>query len=375
MVEFKQFYTQQEVSQLLISLLEHDYPVSCLELSAGEGALLDSALVKFPHLNITAFDIDPKNADFLSSKYPSANIYCIDSTSQDLAGILKEDTFDIALCNPPFHFIDNNPQFQLILEEVFGQTIKSKRIRAEVVFMAINLLYLKDGGELIIVLPDLFYSSDYYIWLRTLLTKKFTIKNIIECEHRSFLKTEAKTHVFHIIKSSEQQGEISFFKYGDGIAFHKGNICLNPSRVERKRVSNLNNSDYSIFRGRLSGKECKASGYSYFHTNSFNSITYKSRDIIPDGNFVARNGDVLIARVGSRVIGKYEVFKGEKAIVSDCIFCIQFKNNEFKLYFLDFWEKNKDGWLQENMKGTCAKHISLASVHNLLEQLFVTFML
>ncbi|EKY3883892.1 N-6 DNA methylase [Enterobacter hormaechei] len=374
MVEFKQFYTQQGVSELLISLLEHEEPITCLELSAGEGALLDSASTKFPHMEITAFDIDPKNAALLSAKYPKADIYCMDSTDQKIHSILHSSRFDIALCNPPFQTINNTKQFESIVEDVFGTSISTKKIRSEVIFLAINLLYLKDGGELAIILPDLFFSSASYNWLRRALINNFTIKNIIECEHRSFLKTEAKTYIFHISKSISEISKISYFKYKNVGDIQKDYISVDSLEKKEPKLSEPNNDYYSVFRGRLSGKECKKSGCSYFHTNSFKEITYTTTaEESIEEHFIAKNGDVLIARVGSRIVGEYEIFKGNKAVVSDCIFCLSFYNEDFKIFFLDFWMKNKHEWLESHISGTCAKHISLLSIRNLLEELLKDF--
>ncbi|MDI6459381.1 N-6 DNA methylase [Cronobacter malonaticus] len=373
-VEFKQFYTQKGISQLLISLFEHEDPVTCLELSAGEGALLDSASLKFPLMEITAFDIDPKNVELLRSKYPNAHIHCMDSTSHEIHDTLKDVQFDIALCNPPFNTINNTIQFQTIVEDIFKKTISTKKIRSEIVFLAINLLYLKEGGELAIILPDLFYSSPSYNWLRNALVNGFTIKSIIECEHRSFLKTEAKTYIFHIKKVKEKLHKIAFFKYENGNGIQKCDIL--PSSLERIELkpSTVKNEYYSAFRGRLSGKDCKNSGYPYFHTNSFNQLTYAKVCNIFGENIIAKRGDVLIARVGSRVIGKHEIFQGDGAIISDCIFCIRFNDDVFKDFFLDYWMKNKNVWLKENIKGTCAKHISLVSIRTLLEDLLTKFL-
>lgn len=373
MVEFKQFYTQQGVSKLLISLLEHEEPVTCLELSAGEGALLDSASTKFPHMEITAFDIDPKNAGLLCAKYPNAHIYCMDSTNQEIHDILQDARFDIALCNPPFQTINNTKQFEVIVKDVLGTSISTKKIRSEIIFMAINLLYLKDGGELAIILPDLFFSSSLYIWLRKALLDRFTIKNIIECEHHSFLKTEAKTYIFHIKKSKSDAKTISFFKYKNGNELQKNEISTNSLIKDEIHSKTTKNNYYSAFRGRLSGKECKKLGCSYFHTNSFKDVTYTTAEESIEGDFVAHKGDILIARVGSRVVGKHEIFKGNKAIVSDCIFCVTFYDDKFKSFFLDFWMKNKTEWLEKNIRGTCAKHISLISIRNLLDHILIDF--
>ncbi|WP_350327094.1 methyltransferase [Pectobacterium aroidearum] len=357
MVEYKQFYTESDVSAKLSNSIEAINPENCLELSAGEGALIAAILDKHPKLSITAVDIDCKNSLILKDKFPEAEVICGDSTSSNIYESIYDESYDIALCNPPFKKIPSSELINFILKDVTGERNKRKSIRSEIVFLLINLKKLKPLGELAIILPDMFFTSLRYSWLRAYLVNNFSLIKVIECEHNSFRKTEAKTHIYHIIKKCpDRLSSVCFLSanksiklsYDEFISAHKKNTSLHD-------FDNL----FFLFRGKLSGKECRLSGLPYFHTTSFVANTYMSDKIIEKSEKCAMEGDILIARVGTRVIGKTTIFSSPPSLVSDCIFCLRIKDLRVRDFFLTHWNADKNDWLAKHAKGTCAKNISL----------------
>ncbi|WP_413739830.1 N-6 DNA methylase [Sodalis sp. RH14] len=375
MVEFKQFYTSETISDLLVSLLSHTDVASCLELSAGEGALLDAILKRFSGIKITAIDIDNKNFHKLLEKYPEHRIFCCDSTHEELLDTLDGQLFDVAVCNPPFLSVSSNDYLRSIISRVFNYNVKTKKIRAEIIFLCINLLHLVPNGQLAIILPELFFSSDQYLWLRKALTEKYVINQIVECEHNSFVNTEAKTHIYHLVnRIPKKQHEFKITIKPN--AFQGTKIIRLQDFVSKRHVETSTSFDdyFIIFRGKLSGKECKESSYPYFHTTSFNARFESFENSIEYSARKAQKNDILIARVGTRILGKTEVFLGNSAIVSDCIFCIRIFDASIREYFLNFWLQNRSDWLKNNAKGTCAKHISLYSVKELIESVICEYL-
>lgn len=362
MVEFKQFYTERDVSDKLAGLIQTTLPETCLELSAGEGALIDAVLKIHPHVNITAVDIDKKNIAYLRKKYSGINVLCGDSTLPEVFDLIDNSSFDIALCNPPFKNIDINPFLASMVFDITGKKIKGDKIRAEVVFLLLNLKKLKFSGELAIILPDMFFSSLTYLWLRDFIIKNLNLRKIIECEHKSFKKTEAKTHIYHIKNENvRKQSNILFEK--NGKEYHLS--CVNfVSSNNFPEASEKYDDKFILFRGRKSGKECRNSGVSYFHTTSFDSHPAGKETTTDAQEYTAFKNDILIARVGTRVLGKTIVFQGNPSLVSDCIFCLRISNENLRNYFFYRWVEEKENWISANAKGTCAKHFSLVSFKN-----------
>lgn len=356
MVEFKQFYTESNVSEMLASLIEQSYPKSCLELSAGEGALIDALLKRFPKIKITAVDIDARNVEFLSNKHPDAICYFMDSTTPEFFTLVPCESFDVAICNPPFKFIEVNDYLLSLIKNMTSKVINAKKIRAELVFLILNIMKIKKGGELAIILPDVFYSSKSFVWLRTFLISNFEIKKIIECNHKSFKKTEAKTHIYHIKKNGPSKSERLFLVRGFTTISLSHKEFVNEKLIPK---SDIVDSYFHLFRGKKTGKECRMSKKSFFHTSSYsNPSDYQNVEPLANESMV-KFGDILIARVGSRVLGKSILYTGTNAILSDCVFCLRINDPAMRDYIFKAWENDKIQWLECHATGTCAKHISL----------------
>ncbi|ECF4632411.1 N-6 DNA methylase, partial [Salmonella enterica] len=340
MVEFKQFYTEREVSDKLAALIQIARPSNCLELSAGEGALIDAVLKKYPKVHVTAVDIDYKNASYLRGKYPDVNVLCGDSTLPELCDLINDSSFDIALCNPPFKSIVINSYISSLVFDMTGKKFKGDKVRAEIVFLLLNLKKLKSSGELAIILPDIFFSSLSYSWLREYLINNFSVSKIIECEHKAFKKTEAKTHIYHIRNVfSRKQSQIAFEKNGCEIYLSNMDFIFKNQFPD---ASEEFDDKFLLFRGKKSGKECRNSGLPYFHTTSFDSILTEKETNFNSYDGIALKNDILVARVGTRVLGKTVVFKGTSALVSDCIFCLRISDENLRDYFVDRWLDDKE---------------------------------
>lgn len=373
MVEYKQFYTKSDVSIKLSDSIEANNPEKCLELSAGEGALISAILDKHPRLSVTAVDIDYKNVLILKEQFPGIEVICGDSTVPKVYESIHDESYDIALCNPPFKNIPSSEFTDSLVNEMTGNIYKSKNIRAEIVFLLVNLKKLKFSGELAIILPDMFLTSLQYSWLRKFLVNNVKVIKIIECEHNSFRKTEAKTHIYHLIKKDPDENSlINFLAKGEQFKLSAVEFI---SIQKNYNVSHDFDNLFLLFRGNLSGKECRLRGLPYFHTTSFVVETYLSDEIMDQSEKYAVKGDILIARVGTRVIGKTTVFNSGPALVSDCIFCLRIKNIRIRDFFLKHWNADKNDWLAKYAKGTCAKNISLTVfkdyVRNVLKLYFM----
>ncbi|ECQ0183600.1 N-6 DNA methylase, partial [Salmonella enterica] len=238
---------------------------------------------------------------------------CGDSTLPELCDLINDSSFDIALCNPPFKSIVINSFISSLVFDMTGKKFKGDKIRAEIVFLLLNLKKLKSSGELAIILPDIFFSSLSYSWLREYLINNFSVSKIIECEHKAFKKTEAKTHIYHIRnESARKQYQIAFEKKGCETYLSNMDFVFKNQFPD---VSEEFDDKFILFRGKKSGKECRNSGLPYFHTTSFDSVLTEKEFNFNSYDSIASKNDILVARVGTRVLGKTVVFKGVAAIV------------------------------------------------------------
>lgn len=374
-VDFNQYYTSKSVSELLSAFITLDNPKNCLELSAGEGALLDALQLRWNALHFTTVDIDSTNHSLLKQKFPLSEHYCTDATGVNCKDILSGRTFDLAVCNPPFEYITPNDNINFFIKSIFKDSfIGFKRIRAEVIFMAINIFHLKIGGMLAIIVPELIIKGLKYNSFRKELFSNYTVQSLVECKHKAFKHTEAKTYILFI--KNERPCKDYYF---DFVSVNNHAVIETVNKIASATVFSLDclikknvSKKFEIIRGSLSGKSCKLLDDNYIHTTNMNSDMediYFSEDINnPDFKY-AESGDILISRVGTRVLGKTNFLTNGKAVLSDCIFAIRFFNYEDKQVFLDFWNKNKEQWIGNNSSGTCARHITMTNLLKLIESL------
>lgn len=377
MVDFNQYYTSKNLSDLLTEFISLQEPTSCLELSAGEGALLDAVKSKWSEIKCTTVDIDPVNHSFLTKKFPYDDHFCFDATSYECLTVLSDKKFDLAVCNPPFESISKTEIIEEYIHKAFGVTLgKLKKTRAEIAFLAINITHLKQNGILAIVVPELIIKGLKLSKFRESLFLNYKVESIIECEQKTFKHTEAKTYVLFLKKTKPPKNHLVNYISVDAKLNLKNKSNLFAYELlelfKEHKIKDIDNNSFEIIRGKMSGKECKLSQNPYIHTTNMGP---DMSSLNLDGQFsgtslnLAMAGDIIISRVGTRVLGKTNFIESGAAMISDCIFLIRFKDQEKRTKFVDFWIKNKSNWLKYNSTGTCARHITKTRLTMLIKNL------
>ncbi|ASF15713.1 N-6 DNA methylase [Shewanella sp. FDAARGOS_354] len=370
MVELNQYYTPEVTSFFLAAQLEIKHVKTCLELSAGEGALIEPIKKLNPSIEFTTVDLDPKNTAKLRKKYPKDIHICKDALDLNLG--IEINSYDLAICNPPFAYVFFNEINNQYIDSCYLDLFKnSKKVRTEILFILKNLLYIKKGGTLAIIVPDLIFSSYTFSNFRRVLFSENSLIKIIECEHKIFKKTEAKTYILFIKKEKPKNSNefIPYIKISQtGIQQHNFLVSSTFKILENKNLKN-----YIIFRGSNSSKECRATNRPFHHNYSyledFSEIAYPFLENDKVENFkYAIPGDILIHRVG-RNIGKTVYLIDSEVIISDCIIAIRFKSKKMRKSFINAWVKRKQDWIKNNSKGTCAKNISIHDIRNFISSI------
>ncbi|HIF9139992.1 TPA: N-6 DNA methylase [Photobacterium damselae] len=369
MVELNQYYTSDATSKLLASQLEVNKVKNCLELSAGEGALIKPLKQINPSIQLTTVDLDPNNTAKLSSKYPTDRHICEDALSSNLN--LIPNSFDLAVCNPPFSYclVDQN-SLEYIPSNYCELLKKTKKIRNEVLFIIRNLYFLKDGAILAIIVPDLIFTSSKFSEFRKLLFTENTLLKVIECERSSFKKTEAKTYILFLKKQKPINNNYVSYIKSMGNKLEEKKLLISSTYIKE----NLDErSDLIIFRGSNSSKECRLSNRPFHH--NYKNLTDLSKINYPDvksnqlnGFKYAKPDDILIHRVG-RNVGITVILDKNDVIISDCIIVVRFYNKNLRKKFLDKWRLIKQDWISSYSKGTCARNISIRDIKEFINTL------
>ncbi len=370
-----QYYTPDSIAERMIdkALEVISTPKTVLELAAGEGHLLLALTQKVVSCEIYAVDIDTTNTDLLETNHPKWNIYNQDATSHLSA--LEGLDFDLALGNPPFlKSVTIDRYIQDLLFNTIGLHVDiGKKTRAEFIFICQYLSCLSHNGVLSIILPDTIITGCRSEKFREALINSCEIIEVVECSESSFKSTEAKTHILYLrnskgFESSNIKVSRNFCE-NNAIYLNKSNAIkrLDFSYHQSKSTdTNVKLSDIAeVTRGRYTHKDLKSDRADYIHSTTFSdNFSSKDKKEIHDDHLIS--GDVIMCRVGTRVVGKTREYIGSPVPYSDCIYRIRFKNKEHKDRFIDYLQSETGlKSITSISRGVCSRYITKSDLESL----------
>lgn len=373
-----QYYTTPVISALLVSLVNLNNVESVLDLGAGEGALVNEVYkVLGKGATYTVVDIDKNNC--LKLKENNAyNVYNVDCTSLNLSNRIhcKYGTIDLAVCNPPYGMLENNTFYTKLLDDMhFGCYGGCKFISSDLVFLAYNLLFLREDGVLAIILPNGALSGERYKKFREGLFSHYTVDRIVELPEKAFDYTEAKTGIFVIKKTQPCKSLIQLNCYTNGQlgdSIYKVSSLLFSRIIFRDHFPLSNQSgltgDYKIEirRGKFTHKYLKDTKLPYFHTTHFKSSKGRFNASYDDNRSVASKNSFLMARVGKRCVGNVLLVKEGVIRYSDCVYNILVPR-EYVCCFVTFFKSSEyKEWIKEVAHGICSFVITKGDLEDLL---------
>ena len=278
--------------------------------------------------------------------------------------------------------IKKTDELGAILEEsALGCINDYNHLTSDIIFLAQNLLLLKDGGELGIIVPDGLLTSKRFSIFREKLLTNYKLTGVIELPSNIFKRTEAKTHILIIKKSlcnslslplylANEDGTISskiLIKKDDLIfrmdyKYHQWKI-----NSHHKGDKSLFTRDVTIMRGSRSKKQLEGIGVKYLHTSDLKS-QYCEREFSVQKKLdylrYAEEGDLLMSRVGKRCIGKLMYINKGNIAISDCIFRIRIPVAHRAQIISILNSKPGREWIDAHSHGVCAKVISKSDLLN-----------
>ncbi|MEM2153895.1 MAG: N-6 DNA methylase [Nitrososphaeria archaeon] len=233
-----QFFTPRNVVRMCIDMLEPKPEEKIIDPACGTGGFLIETLSRFGkgfHFR-EIYGID-KDIDLVKicKAYMvivgngHTNIFCADSLhpetwSKEMQEVIKDESFDIVLTNPPFGakiFIEDKnilKNFELGHKWIkyhsnsWKITQRISKQVPQVLFIERCLQLLKQGGRMAIVLPDGVFGNprDKYIWHFILENAK--VLAIVSLPHETFLpSTHTKTSVLFLEKTKEKEKDYEIF--------------------------------------------------------------------------------------------------------------------------------------------------------------------
>ena len=389
MIKHSQYFTTEIYSSALVSTIDISNIASIIDLGIGDGALSYASLQRWPNANITAFDID----DNICTKYtkePQIEAIQGDVLSEKFDGYNQEGKYDLAICNPPFIHVRKEKRFDSIFEKAnLTECQQLKQLSADLLFLTLNLILLKDGGCCAIILPDgPLTRVDYKPFRKALLTN-YKVTKIVELPEKSFQKTEARTHILiiHKQKSIENNAELSLMdstgKIVDSI------ICRQDELIDRLdysynkwRLDIINkvhqNSKISLFikRGSFTYKDLRKLDCQYIHSNSYSNGEILAFDSLIDSQYsnkvIGVAGDIIMCRVGKRCVGKIAYIERGEVVLSDCLYKITVPKEKSKQVFNVLNGIKCKEWIKVASHGVCSKVISKADMLEYIQMHILT---
>ncbi|NWC10746.1 N-6 DNA methylase [Pseudomonas agarici] len=379
------YYTKERISAALISALSVNNPELILDLGSGDGALSRAAYNRWAQALYITVDIDRHplmGSDSANNSEIRHFHYLKDALSPSLIqdiGISPESV-DIALCNPPFIKPKWRDEYKSILEQAgFATQLQAiKYASAEFIFIAQNLLSLKQGGQLGLIVPDGFVSGEKNKKLRELILQEHSIDSVIKLPRNVFVGTEAQAHILIITKNGDSSSPIKLQHLDSDsdtmlISAKEAVQTLDYSYYSAKSLQTLRSSTVtlssigcSISRGKLNSRQAREAQFDVLHTSdlrpgstSLDLTTIGSNLNSPEDAVFATTGDILIARVGRDLEERVCIVSKGTLPITDCIYRIQAPKKWRRLILKQLTSKAGKAFLTSRAHGVSARHLPL----------------
>jgi hypothetical protein len=379
--ELGQFETPNWVASLLWEFMPRKSR-SVLDLGTGRGALLRS----MPPTDARVVGVDIVNC--LNGERPSNRFEFVRTNvlgSQLRLSLPQQRAFDTVVSNPPYSYVASSAHLKRAIKESFGNKIAPKqRVRSELVFLLHAFLRVLESGQIAFIVPTTMMSSltkADEAKSEPALARLLNLTTVIKLPRSAFDGTEVETCIAyfdlaakrtsrHLVRLhvADESGQIN---RSSSPRLEEFAAALTASGQLRDRTAHrptLRELGAAVTRGRQSRAQLSRSGMSYFHTSSFvdardGCIAFDrysmTRTCGPD---VAQAGDILMARVGSRCIGRSALVVSGRKIVTDCVHKITLPEQHRR----QVWEflKSERGvdWQHQLSRGACATFIPAESL-------------
>jgi len=338
-MQLNQYYTDNIYSDFLVESINDISPNHAIDLGFGAGSLLHAAKKRWGNVKLIGVDIDERNVES-ANKGTSIQAFKYDGFKADLPLVIKDSygEVDLLISNPPYFMRDLDSEARSILKEarLLGCiSHRTKKIPAEVIFLAQNLRLLHPEGELGIILPSGIINGERWKTLRAFLFTEFNVTSIIQLPSGSFRRTDAQTFMLVINRKKplfKNSIHLTHVDYLDGInvsldeAINRADYSYDHSysSCHQKKII-ISENDFCLIRGNSSHSQLKEISDNYIHTTTMPN--YPSRlslsDFTLEGAKQARKNDILVARVGKRCVGRVSCVGKGSLPVSDCIIIIR----------------------------------------------------
>lgn len=217
--ELGQYMTPSSIAEFMASLFTYNGYAKLLDAGAGVGSLT-SAFIEKAQLEGTSvvadvWEIDPLLGNYLrttladsmaqSSENISAHLHATDFIEDAASSIQFESAnrYTHAILNPPYKKITSHSKHRKLLRAVGIETVN-----LYTAFVALSILMMREGGEIVAIIPRSFCNGSYYRPFRQLLFRHCAIQqlHLFESRSKAFQDDDVlqENIILHLIKGGKQ---------------------------------------------------------------------------------------------------------------------------------------------------------------------------
>ncbi len=221
--ELGQYMTPSPIAEFMASLFTYNGHAKLLDAGAGVGSLT-SAFVEKAQLEGTTVVVDTWEIDKLLGSYLRSTLNdCVEQGHgkitahlhdsdfiEDAASIIQFDAdnlFSHAILNPPYKKIPTHSKHRKLLREVGIETVN-----LYTAFVALSILMMREGGEIVAIIPRSFCNGSYYRPFRQLILHTCAIRQLHLFESRSLAFQDddilQENIILHLVKGELQASVI-----------------------------------------------------------------------------------------------------------------------------------------------------------------------
>lgn len=365
-----QYMTPTRVAKLVARELGECDTV--VDFAVGEGALLGAVQNRCPDVRAIGFDVDRAMVGVAQESLAAADIRCGDGLVARLPAARLTGRVGV-VGNPPFVGVAQD-RYGWLQRAFKGLAGKRGLDRAEIQFLARSLLTARAGrGRVVIVLPIGFADGDIYRALRALLMTQYRLVRCIEMSGDIFADTEARTVMLVIdtVGAPSDEVEICEMTADANVPTRICKTTLEPgARLDARYHKamtmagssgpQLKDLKVTVTRGIVSRKEAESQNIVALHTSDLGRVQggrLVAARLCPstdERHTVARRGDILLPRTGSRVRWTPVLVESGAAPITDHVFRIRAPRALRQLVVDSFNHPSFADWLQGVSKGVCA---------------------
>lgn len=223
-----QFMTPSRIARFMASLFIEKglEAISLLDAGAGVGSLTAAFLERvqtgwgsFRQIQATAYEIDPALIHVLKNNLSDYQSFALDFGVKFFADVQPKDfiedtvlrmqsgrntSFDYVILNPPYKKINSHSSHRKLLRVAGIETVN-----LYTAFVALSLQQMKQGGQIVAIIPRSFCNGPYYRHFREQILAKTAVQQIHLFKSRSKAFGEdavlQENIILHLIKGETQQ--------------------------------------------------------------------------------------------------------------------------------------------------------------------------